>query len=121
MGTADGSIYMYSVVDEYELVAKCTRHLKPVIALDFSADGEWIRSNSQDRELCFFNTDDGALQTNIASMRDVHWATNHCMYTWQEKGIHRSSFASELVTCTHTPVITPQYLAFGTNLGTYLL
>ena len=117
VGAGDGSIFVYSVVDDYEMVAKCTRHTSPVLFIDFSVDGEWIRSNSQDKELCFFNSDDGALQSNIASMRDVEWASNNCIYTWHQKSIHRNPFPNESVTCSHTPFPAPEYLAFGTTLG----
>eukprot|EP01034_Spumella_vulgaris_P001293 gene1293-1706_t len=101
------------------MVAKCVRHSTAIIAIDFSSDGEWLRSNSQDRELCFFNSDDGTLQSNIASMRDIQWASNNCIYSWHINGLHRAMFATESVLCAHTPsgLAAPvEYLACGSNL-----
>eukprot|EP01038_Epipyxis_sp_PR26KG_P009724 gene9724-13087_t len=118
IGTNDGSIYLYAVQDDYELIGKCVRHTAAVTQLDFSVDGEWIRSNSKNFELCFFNADDASYQSNIASMRDVPWATNSCIYTWHTKGIHASPYNSELVVQAQTPGENPnQFILTGSNLG----
>ena len=36
VGVEDGSIFLYAVPDEYELIGKCVRHTSPIISLDFS-------------------------------------------------------------------------------------
>jgi WD40 repeat protein len=136
VGGEDGSILLYSIHDDYELIAKCERHTGAIVAIDFSTDGEWIRSNSMNRELCFFNSDDGAFLSNTNSMRDVTWATNTCIYTWHMRAVHDGPYAAEEVLCAHTPPSTthaavsegdelppPQasqlaeYLAAGSNMG----
>ena len=88
----DGSIYLYAVQDEYEFVGKCVRHTSPVVRIDFSIDGEWMRSNSLDKSICFWSTDDASIQSNLPSMRDVEWAKLSCPFTWHTKGIHYSIY-----------------------------
>ena len=36
VGVEDGSIFLYAVPDEYELIGKCVRHTSSIISMDFS-------------------------------------------------------------------------------------
>ena len=110
MAAADGVIFLYAVHDDYELVGRCVRHTAAVLHMDFSIDGEWIRSNSSDGEFLFFNSDDASLQSNAAAMRDVKWATGSCVYTWQSTSIHDNNFVDENVTTCSVPpnILLPQ-------------
>jgi WD40 repeat protein len=119
VGSEDGSIYLYATQDEYELIGRCVRHTGAVSHIDFSADGEWIRSNSVNGELCFFNSDDASFQSNASAMRDVKWFSNTCVYSWQARGIHRTPFTGEIVT-TLTNVgelESANYMIGGTSYG----
>lgn len=113
----DGPIYLYAVQDEYELIGRCLRHTMPVLHVDFSADGEWIRTNSAAKDLCFFNTDDASLQSNLPAMRDVQWATHTCIYSWHVKGVHRTAYEGEEVTTLLTPTENSNYVICGTSYG----
>ena len=124
VGCSDGGIYLYAVNDEYELVGKCDRHETAVTQIDFSKDGEWLRSNSIAKELFFFSTDDASFQSNVASMRDVQWATNNCTYTWHVKEVHHSPFVADHLLCNHVLPIPEElagtvepYLACGSSQG----
>lgn len=124
VGCSDGGIYLYAVHDDYELVGKCDRHESAVTQIDFSKDGEWLRSNSEARELFFFNTDDASFQSNISSMRDVQWATNNCTFSWHVKEVHHSPFAADDMLCNHLLPIPEElagtvepYLACGSSMG----
>jgi WD40 repeat protein len=118
MGMSDGSILLYSVHDDYELVAKCSRHTSAIIGLDFSSNGEWLRSNSILGDLHFFNVDDGNYQSNIPSMRDVQWSTQECMFSWHTKGIHSLEKPIERLTCCSVPHKEEKsILACGSTLG----
>jgi WD40 repeat protein len=68
VGSEDATIYLYSVPDDYELIGRCVRHTAPISHIDFSADGEWLRSNSLNRDICFWSADDASIQTNLPSM-----------------------------------------------------
>eukprot|EP00606_Chrysophyceae_sp_TOSAG23-5_P001243 GSChrysophyteH2.ASY1.ANO1.529.1 assembled CDS len=117
VGARDGAIYLYAVLDEFELIGRCVRHNNAITNLDFSADGEWIRTNSADNDICFFNSDDASLQSNLPAMRDVVWNSWSCIYNWHTKSAHRTCFKGERITSLHTPNSTPTYLAAGTNFG----
>lgn len=100
VAASDGSMLFYSVNDDYELLAKAKKHNEAVIAIDFSVDGEFVRSNSYNHELYFFNVDDGSHQSNIASMRDVQWHSQHCLYTWHTKTMHDERVFESVMCCT---------------------
>lgn len=117
VGAEDGAIYLYAVLDEFELIGKCVRHTMPVTELDFSADGEWIRTNSKENDLQFFNSDDASLQSNLPAMRDVVWASWTCPFNWHVKAAHRTAFKGEKVSSIHTPSSSPNYLCVGTSYG----
>lgn len=119
VGVADGAIYLYSVHDDYDLVAKCARHNAAIISMDFSTEGEWLRSNSKDGELHFFNVDDGSYQSNISAMRDVSWAGQSCMYSWQSKGIYQLPDQIEKITCCGVPSLVDEKLLLvsGSSMG----
>lgn len=126
---------LYSVSDDYECIAHCVRHTTPCLYIDFSVNGEWIRTNSANGDLYFFNVDDGAVQTNISSMRDVQWASQTCPYSWHTKGLHTAGSTDRVVATlasirretTETAGFDPlnpqvmlddtAYLAAGTELG----
>jgi len=119
VGTDDGSIFLYAVPDEYELIGKCVRHTAPIISLDFSLDGEWLRSNSTDMDVFFWSTDDASVQTNMQSMRDVEWATFTSPYTWHTQGAHSSHYMTDIVTTTGAPLPVKEadYFVAGTKYG----
>ncbi len=94
----DGPIYLYAVNDEYELIGRCIRHSTPVCHIDFSVDGEWLRTNGLNGELLFFNADDASVQTNASTMRDMKWVSSTCIYSWHNKSIHDNNLAGEIVT-----------------------
>jgi microtubule-associated protein-like 6 len=115
----DGSIFLYAVQDEYEFIGKCVRHTTPVTRIDFSLDGEWIRSNSIDRDICFWSTDDASIQSNLQSMRDVEWAKLNCPYTWHTKGVHYSTYKDEAASAVDVPlpIHDADYFVCGTSYG----
>lgn len=119
VGVEDGSIFLYAVPDEYELIGKCVRHTHPITSLDFSLDGEWLRTNSTAMDVFFWSTDDASVQTNMQSMRDVDWATMTCPYTWHTQGAHSSPFMTDIVTTTEAPlpVKEAEYCVAGTAYG----
>lgn len=122
----DGPIYLYGVQEEFELVGRCVRHAEPNTHIDFSVDGEWIRSNTmQGNDISFFNSDDASLQSNLPAMRDVIWGSHTCIYSWHMKAVHQSTYDGEKVLSVHTPVVDPDgtgsipcnFVACGTSYG----
>ena len=113
----DGAVYLYAVLDDFELIGRCIRHTTPVEHLDFSTDGEWIRTNSAAKEICFFNSDDASLQSNLPAMRDVQWSSWSCTLNWHVKAAHRTAYKGEAVTTMHSPSALPSFVACGTSYG----
>lgn len=131
----DGAIFLYAVHDDYELVGRCIRHTSPVMQMDFSLDGEWLRSNGSNGDLLYFNSDDASLQSNAAAMRDVKWSQCTSLFSWHVKGVHNCNFLSERLTTSMTPPVVMERLnaddanstinksspfdfaVFGSNLG----
>jgi len=54
VGSHDNMIYVYKAED-WSLVGKCHGHHSYITALDWSDDNKWIRSNSGDYELLFWD------------------------------------------------------------------
>ena len=117
VASEDGPVFLYAVQDEYELIGRCVRHNTPVVHIDFSLDGEWIRTNSLAKEIGFFNADDASYQSNLASMRDIQWFSQSCIYSWHVKSVHRTPFVDDTVVTLHTPTPTSNFLACGTSTG----
>jgi WD40 repeat protein len=124
VGCSDGGIYLYAVHDDYELVGKCDRHVTAVTEIDFSRDGEWLRSNSVAKELFFFNTDDASFQSNTSSMRDVQWSTHNCSYSWHMKELHHAPYVADELLRNHLLPISEEmvgtvepYVAGATSQG----
>lgn len=124
VGYSNGHIILYAVHDEYELVGRCDRHTNAIISIDFSQDGEWIRSNSIDRDLCYFNSDDASYQSNIGSMRDIQWNSHNCIYSWHVLSSHECPFTSDQIICNSACPVPEEltgtvetFLASGTRLG----
>lgn len=117
VGADDGVIYLYAVNDEYELIGRCLRHSSSVRHIDFSHDGEWLRSNSISRELYFFSADDASYQSNVSAMRDLEWASSTCIYGWHVKSIHLTCWENERITTLHTPSPDANILICATDQG----
>jgi WD40 repeat protein len=54
VGSHDNNIYVYKAED-WSLIGKCEGHHSYITALDWSEDGKWIRTNSGDYELLFWD------------------------------------------------------------------
>ncbi|XP_013395547.1 echinoderm microtubule-associated protein-like 2 isoform X3 [Lingula anatina] len=90
LGSRDNHIYVYSVDEEgkkYSRVGKCQGHSSFVTHLDWSADSQYIQSNSGDYELLFWNASSCKQITASSSMRDVQWATSYCTISFNTCGI----------------------------------
>ena len=56
VGSHDNNIYIYSA-GNYKLLGKCSKHNSFIVCLDWSIDGQYIRSVCGAHELLFFKTD----------------------------------------------------------------
>ncbi|CAG9788426.1 unnamed protein product [Diatraea saccharalis] len=90
IGSRDNFIYVYRVEGEgarYSRVGKCLGHSSFITHLDWSEDSQYIRSNSGDYELLFWNATTCRQVSSPSSVRDVAWATNYCPITATTVGV----------------------------------
>ncbi|CAG9583424.1 unnamed protein product [Danaus chrysippus] len=98
LGARDNFIYIYQVDDQgarYSRLGKCVGtekkrrrgHSSFITHLDWSEDSQYLRSNSGDYELLYWNASTCRQVTSPTSMRDVTWATNHCPITFTTVGV----------------------------------
>lgn len=90
LGSRDNNIYVYQVSEEarkYSRVGRCMGHSSFVTHLDWSADSQYIQSNSGDYELLYWNAGLCRQVPQSSQLRDVEWASNSCTLTFNSLGI----------------------------------
>ncbi|XP_026730498.1 echinoderm microtubule-associated protein-like 2 isoform X3 [Trichoplusia ni] len=106
LGSRDNFIYVYRVDDNgarYSRLGKCLGHSSYITHLDWSEDSQYIRSNSGDYELLFWNATTCRQIPSATSMRDVVWATNTCPITFTTIGVWpESADGTDINSCTRS-------------------
>lgn len=88
VGSHDNFIYIYCT-SSWTLKHKCKGHSSFIIALDWSKDNEWIRTNCGAYELLFFKTSDGSQDpSGRSNTTGVEWATSTVKFGWNVEGIY---------------------------------
>uniref|UniRef100_A0A665TL39 EMAP like 2 n=1 Tax=Echeneis naucrates TaxID=173247 RepID=A0A665TL39_ECHNA len=86
----DNFVYIYSVTEngrKYSRVGKCTGHSSFVTHLDWSADSQYLVTNSGDYEILFWEASSGKHVTNMDLVRNLEWATYTCTLAFNTFGI----------------------------------
>lgn len=87
VGSHDNKIYVYSVPD-YSLLGVCKKHNSFITSVDWSLDGNYIRSVCGAYELLFFDGNSFAQDPNGASnTTGTAWATSNAKFGWLVDGI----------------------------------
>nr|XP_050856764.1 echinoderm microtubule-associated protein-like 2 isoform X8 [Vespula vulgaris] len=98
LGSRDNYIYVYQVNEDatkYSRVGRCMPkrirrhggHSSFITHLDWSVDGQYLRSNSGDYELLFWNPGICRQISQSSIFRDVDWATHTCIISFETIGI----------------------------------
>lgn len=90
LGSRDNYIYIYQVNEDatkYSRVGRCMGHSSFITHLDWSMDGQYLRSNSGDYELLFWNPGICRQISQPSSLKDVNWATHTCIISFETIGI----------------------------------
>ncbi|XP_043494550.1 echinoderm microtubule-associated protein-like 2 isoform X7 [Polistes fuscatus] len=98
LGSRDNYIYIYQVNEDatkYSRVGRCMPkrirrhggHSSFITHLDWSMDGVYLRSNSGDYELLFWNPGICRQISQPSALRDVNWATHTCIISFETIGI----------------------------------
>ncbi|KAM9317692.1 echinoderm microtubule-associated protein-like 2 isoform 2-T2 [Pholidichthys leucotaenia] len=86
----DNFVYIYAVTEngrKYSRVGKCTGHSSFVTHLDWSADSQYLVTNSGDYEILFWEASIGKHVTNMDTVRNLEWATSTCTLSFNSFGI----------------------------------
>ncbi|XP_054884464.1 echinoderm microtubule-associated protein-like 2 isoform X1 [Poeciliopsis prolifica] len=86
----DNFVYIYAVSEngkKYSRVGKCTGHSSFVTHLDWSADSQYLVTNSGDYEILFWEAFSGKHVTNMDTVRNLEWATSTCTLSFNAFGI----------------------------------
>ena len=87
VGSHDTNIYIYETRG-YSLVGRCGSHSASITCIDWSFDGQYIRSVCNAYELLFFTMPDGSQDPDGASNTvGTDWASQHCKFGWCVDGI----------------------------------
>ncbi|XP_043476559.1 echinoderm microtubule-associated protein-like 2 isoform X8 [Leptopilina heterotoma] len=98
IGSRDNHIYIYQVSEDaikYSRVGRCMPkrirrrggHSSFITHLDWSADGNYLRSNSGDYELLYWNPGVCRQIPQSSTLRDVDWSTQNCVISFETIGI----------------------------------
>ncbi|XP_044004070.1 echinoderm microtubule-associated protein-like 2 isoform X2 [Aphidius gifuensis] len=90
IGSRDNHIYIYQVSEDakkYSRVGRCMGHSSFITHLDWSSDGQYLRTNSGDYELLYWNPGVCRQIPQSSSLRDVDWATHTCSISFETIGI----------------------------------
>lgn len=90
LGSRDNAVYIYqsnSGGRRYAKIGKCTGHASFIVHLDWTTDGQVLRTNSGDYETLYWNPTTCRQIPNPSTLRDCVWASNTCTLTFQTLGI----------------------------------
>ncbi|XP_064158162.1 echinoderm microtubule-associated protein-like 2 [Anguilla rostrata] len=81
----DNFVYIYAVTEngrKYSRAGKCTGHSSFVTHLDWSADSQYIVTNSGDYEILFWEAASGKHLTSADTVRNLEWAASTCVLSF---------------------------------------
>lgn len=82
VGGQDGRVRLYETKSKFRKAKVIKKNTSPVTHLDFSADGNYLVTNSESREVLFFDALTGKHIAASSHLKDVKWATWSCTYGW---------------------------------------
>jgi len=93
-GTHGSVVVLLDATRGYEVRAVLDRSVRPVVSLDWSADGTLLETNDQALEVRRYHVDEQNLaaaraleQNAAAATRDVQWATRTNRLSWASSGV----------------------------------
>ncbi|XP_046142601.1 echinoderm microtubule-associated protein-like 2 isoform X9 [Osmia bicornis bicornis] len=127
LGSRDNYIYIYQGNEDatkYSRVGRCMPkrmcrrggHSSFITHLDWSVDGQYLRSNSGDYELLYWNPGVCRQIPQSSIMRDVDWATHTCVISFETIGIWpEGADGTDVNNCTRSN--DSKLLATGDDFG----
>ena len=92
VASRDRNVYLYRSEDKrtFRRQAVCRGHASAVMHLDFSANSQYLQSNSDDLALLLWDLFGNQVK-NLPLLRDLQWATYTCPMAWATQGVWQSS------------------------------
>ncbi|XP_011334893.1 echinoderm microtubule-associated protein-like 2 isoform X7 [Ooceraea biroi] len=126
LGSRDNYIYIYQVSydSKYSRVGRCMPkrirrhggHSSFITHLDWSVDGQYLRSNSGDYELLYWNPSVCRQISQSSMLRNVDWATHTCVISFETIGIWpEGADGTDVNNCTRSG--DGKLLATGDDFG----
>ncbi|XP_006568143.2 echinoderm microtubule-associated protein-like 2 isoform X7 [Apis mellifera] len=127
LGSRDNYIYIYQVNEDaikYSRVGRCMPkrirrrggHSSFITHLDWSADGQYLRSNSGDYEVLYWNPGVCRQIPQSSIMRDMKWASHTCVISFETIGIWpEGADGTDVNNCTRSS--DSKLLATGDDFG----
>ncbi len=85
MSSGDGKVYIVDLslvsVKLVDVAAK-----RPALRLDYSNDMTMMRIAFQPDRIAYYNLQNGEVEVNPVTVKDVQWATNSCPFSWNTQG-----------------------------------
>jgi microtubule-associated protein-like 1/2 len=72
---------------KYNRLGRCMGHSAFVTQLDWSADSQFLQSNSVDHEVLYWTAAVCRPLRDLEAVRDIEWATADCPLTWGSLGL----------------------------------
>jgi len=91
VGNQDAVVYIY-LVKGWKKLHSLKGHSSRIIHLDFSADGKYMQTNSEDYEDLFWDIEVGKQVPHPHEIRDIKWATQTCVFGWAFQHIWKSHY-----------------------------
>lgn len=92
VGSHDNNIYIYDSQNNWGKVGCANKHSSYIMALDWSCDGKWMRSNSGDYELLFWTVgEDGCIAqdpSGASNTTSVAFASQTVKFSWHVEGVY---------------------------------
>uniref|UniRef100_A0A7N5JDQ2 Echinoderm microtubule-associated protein-like 1 n=1 Tax=Ailuropoda melanoleuca TaxID=9646 RepID=A0A7N5JDQ2_AILME len=90
IGSHDNCIYIYSVNDngrKYSRIGKCSGHSSFITHLDWSANSQYLVSNSGDYEILYWVPSACKQVVSVETTRDIEWVTYTCTLGFHVFGV----------------------------------
>ncbi|CAM9767944.1 unnamed protein product, partial [Laminaria digitata] len=95
-----------------------TTHNSPIVAIDFSTDGRYVRSTCQAYELFSHEADTGMVIPAASRLKNVEWDTQTTLFCWASQGLWPpEADGTEVTKTTKETTFSALQLPAGDNLG----
>ncbi|XP_044580000.1 echinoderm microtubule-associated protein-like 2 isoform X2 [Cotesia glomerata] len=119
IGSRDNCIYIYQInetAQKYSRVGRCMGHSSFITHLDWSVDSQYLRSNSGDYELLYWNPGVCRQIPQSSNLRDVEWASHTCVISFETIGVWpEGADGTDVNNCTRSG--EGKLLATGDDFG----